>query len=1161
MSKFVHLHNHSHYSLLDGLPKVDQIIAKAKEYKMPAVALTDHGVMYGVIEFYQKAKEAGIKPIIGVEVYLARNGLANKHTKDDLRPYHLVLLAKNQTGYENLIKITTKAHLEGFYYKPRIDFNYLKDHAEGVIALSACLAGEVARSILDKGKKGGLEAASKYQDLFKDDFYLEVQNNPNIPEQKQVNEVIFEIANELKIKVVATNDTHYVNKDDAEAQDALLCIQMKKTLDEPNRLTMLNEDWSFKSEEEFQTAFSSHPEVLTNTLEIVDKCNLEIVLGETQLPHYELPEGITDEQELENKCIRNMKRRYDIKIKNLDDVTHLDEEQKKLITRLKYELKIINQSGYPSYFLIVQDFVNWAKENGVVVGPGRGSAAGSIVSYLLRITNVDPIKYDLLFERFLNPDRISMPDIDIDFADTRRDDVIRYIEEKYGKKHVAQIITFGTMAARAAIRDVGRVMALPYNFCDKLAKMIPMFTTLSQALDTVPEFSDLYKNDNDAKKLIDLAIKIEGAARHTSVHACGLVVTKDPLTKYMPIQYASAEDKTIVTQYSLHPVEDLGLLKIDLLGLKNLTIIEHALYIIKMTTGYDIDIDEIDLEDKDAMNLLQFGNTIGVFQLESSGMRRYLKELQPSSLEDVIAMVALYRPGPLNSGMVDEFIGRKHGRIRVTYKHEIMANALKNTYGVIVYQEQVMQLSKDMAGFTGGQADTLRKAMGKKIADLMAKMKVDFIEGCIKNGLTKELATSTFSDMEKFAEYGFNRSHAACYAMIAYQTAFLKARYPAQFMASLLTADYGNQDRIAIEVEEAKRMGIQILPPDVNESFSKFTVVSESLKEEKPRIRFGLEAIKNVGTEICRAIIDDRKENGKFKDIEDFLRRIQTKNLNKKSLEAMTRAGAMDSFNIDRGKLLHNMELLLKYSKNIFKEAASGQKNLFGLSPTVTINKLQLVESEPVDPKIKLTWEKEYLGLYISDHPLTQYKDIIAKSSIPFADLDPLVHKEIQSICIISKIKKIYTKKNEPMLFVTAEDLSKELEIIVFPKLLAKTVDIWEEDKTIIVKGKINDKDGEVKILADDVKEFSSDNIAEVKTQKAETNHTKNIYIKISNDTDQEKITDLKKILDTNKGLHQVFLIIKDKKIATTNRIIITKELFTAIENIVGKDCLSIRQT
>ena len=1157
MSNFIHLHVHSHYSLLDGLPKIDEIINKAEEYNMPAVALTDHGVMYGIIEFFQKATKKNIKPIIGVEVYLAVNGLHQKRARIDERPYHLVLLAKDYEGYVNLIKITTKAHLEGFYYKPRIDFEYLTKHTKGLIGLSACLAGEIPRTILTD-ETAAKETIKKYQQAFNGDFYLEVQDNPSIPAQQTVNEAIFKLAPELGIDCIASNDVHYVNKDDAQAQEALLCIQMKKVLSDTNRMSMINEDWSFKSPTEMENAFKDHPEVISNTKKIAEQCDLEIPLGKTQLPYYKLPENVTPEDKLKKICISNLKKRYNINISSFNDPGDLNQQDKNVIERLEFELKIINKTGYASYFLIVQDFVNWAKEKNIVVGPGRGSVAGAIVAYLLNITNIDPLKYNLLFERFLNPDRISMPDIDMDFADTRRDEVIKHIENTYGKDHVAQIITFGTMAARAAIRDVGRVMDIPYTYCDKVAKMIPMFFSLKNALENTPEFKKLYEKEKDAKKMIDLAIKIEGAARHSSVHACGLVVTKDPLSIQIPVQYASADDQTIVSQYSLHPIEDLGLLKIDLLGLKNLTIIEHALYIIGKTTGTKININEISLNDKKTFELFRYGNTIGVFQFESSGMRKYLKELKPTDLEDIIAMVALYRPGPLNSGMVDEFIARKHGKKKVTYKHQIMENALKNTYGVIVYQEQVMQLSKDMAGFTGGQADTLRKAMGKKIATLMAKMKKDFVNGCIKNNLDKQLAESTFTDMEKFAEYGFNRSHAACYAMIAYQTAYLKANFPAQFMASLLTSDYGNLDRIAIEVEEARKNNIDILPPDVNESFSKFTVVADSLDTDKPRIRFGLEAIKNVGSEICRKIIDERKNNGKYEDIEDFLRRVQTKHLNKKSLDSLIKSGALDSMGTERGKLLKNMEQLLKYSKSIFDETASGQSNLFGITPTVTLSKLRLPETDPVDQKQMLAWEKELLGLFISGHPLSEHRKIINNYSIPFAELDIRVHTMVQTICIITKIKKIYTKQNEPMIFATVEDLSKEIEVIVFPKILQENPDLWLEDRTITICGKLSDKDGDLKIIVEQAKKFDKDKLNGLK--KTQTyNNNKKIFIQVPEDASSDDFSRLKKLFDTHPGTNKIYLQINGKQLATSSRISLNQTIISEVENIIGKNCISIR--
>lgn len=1110
---------------------------------MPALALTDHGVMYGIVEFYQKCTEAGIKPIIGVETYLARNGLDKKRARIDEKPHHLILLAKNYAGYQNLLKIVTKAHLEGFYYKPRIDLEYLESHSEGLIGTSACLGGEIPRSIINKSDKETKKLIEKYQQIFKGDFYLEVMDNQSMPEQEVVNNKIFELSKELGIDVIATNDVHYVNKDDAEAQETLLCIQMKKTLDDPNRLSMINDDWSFRPQSEMEERWKDHPEVISNTKKIADKCEVEIPLGETQLPHFELPKGMTAEKYLGELCQKGLKKRY----------PKITDEIKK---RLKYELSVINKTGFASYFLIVQDFVNWAKDQGIIVGPGRGSAAGSIVAYLTNVTNIDPLKYNLLFERFLNPERISMPDIDMDFADTRRDEVIRYIEEKFGKDHVAQIITFGTMAARASIRDVGRVMGVPYSYCDKVAKMIPMFTTLEKALQIVPEFKEIYEKDEEGKKLINLARKIEGAARHHSVHACGLVITKDPLYKYMPVQYAATDDPTIISQYSLHPIEDLGLLKIDLLGLKNLTIIEHALYIIKAVSNVDIDIDNIPLDDAKTFKLLQDGLTTGVFQLESSGMRKYLKELRPTELDDIIAMVALYRPGPMD--WIPDYIAGKNGRKKPNYQHPTLEPILKNTYGVAVYQEQVMQIARDLAGFTLGEADVLRKAMGKKIHKLIMEQREKFIEGCVKNNVTEDIAKKVFEFIEPFAGYGFNKSHAACYGMIAYQTAYLKANYPGHFMASLMTSDYGNLDRIAIEVDEAKRMGIEILPPDVNESFSKFTIVAESLKTETPRIRFGLAAIKNVGSDICRAIIDERKKNGKYKDLEDFLRRVQTKNLNKKSLENLTKGGAMDSFGIDRAVILHNMEQLLKYSKTIFNETASGQSNLFSNSPAISISSIRLQQTEAVDKKQSLAWEKELLGLYISDHPLSEHQEAINSHSMPFAKLNINNHTAIQSICIINKIKKIYTKTNEPMLFVMAEDLTKEMELIVFPKILADDPELWQEDKTMIIAGKLSDKDGEIKIIVEKAKEFSQKNLAKIKPTAGNNNIPKNILINIPPKTSSAQFEELKKLFNRSVGKSNVFLVIKNKKVLTSAKINLTKELVQDIERIISPGCVRI---
>ena len=833
--KFVHLHTHSHYSLLDGLAKIDDLINAAKEDGASALALTDHGVMYGAIEFFQKCKKADIKPIIGVEAYLAPNSRHDKVSKADESNYHhLILLARDKEGYNNLIKLTGIAHLEGYYYKPRIDWKVLEKYSKGLIGLTACLGGEIPHLILSGKEEKAKKRILEYNKLFgQDNFYLELQDHADLEGQDQVNKKLIEFSRELNVPLVATNDIHYLKKEDDEAQDVLLCLQNKKKMDDRDRMNMTGVDYSMRPARDMIEAFKDAPGAIENTIKIADKCNLEIELGNIQLPHFEVPKGEDGNSLLRKWCEEGIEKRYGEHgqkspqppftkggsyqespplLKGARGIS--DQLMKDVKKRLDFELEVIKKMGWPSYFLIVADFVNWAKDNGIVVGPGRGSAAGSLVCYLTGITNLDPLKYDLLFERFLNPDRISMPDIDLDFADVRRDEVIRYVEEKYGKDHVAQIITFGTMAARAAVRDVGRVLDYPYDYCDKLAKMIPMFTKIDEALKTVSELKEIYKEDA-GKKIIDFARKLEGVARHASTHACGVIITKDPLNEYVPLQFASSSDKSIVSQYSLHPTEDLGILKMDFLGLKNLTIIESAIRIIKNTRGIEIDIDKIPLDDKRAYKLFQKGETTGVFQFESSGMKRYMRELKPTDFEDIIAMVALYRPGPME--WIPDYIAGKHGRKKPKYLHEKLEPILKKTYGVAIYQEQVMQMARDLAGFTMAEADVLRKAVGKKIVKLLVEQKEKFIDGCVKNGINSMLAEKIFSFIEPFAGYGFNRSHAACYALIGYQTAYLKARWPTEFMAALLTADQQNIDRIAVEIEECRKMGIEVKSPDINQ--------------------------------------------------------------------------------------------------------------------------------------------------------------------------------------------------------------------------------------------------------------------------------------------------------------------------------------------------------
>ena len=1071
---FVHLHNHSHYSLLDGLTKLDEMINFAKEQGSPAVALTDHGSMYGVIEFYQKAKKAGIKPIIGVETYLAPGSRFDKNTREDGRGYHLLLLAKNETGYKNLIKLVSAAHIEGFYYKPRIDWEVLTKYHEGLIASTACLAGEIPRLItgdkIDEAKK----RIKEYNDLFgQGNFYLELMDHPELEDMPKVNAQLLKFSKELNIPVVATNDIHYLKKEDAEAQDILLCLQNKKKITDTDRMTMIGHgDYSMRSNADMIAAFKDTPEAIANTLKIAEMCNLEIELGNIQLPHFEVPEGYDGNSYLRELCEKGISKRYPEATK---------EELKPVRERLDYELSVIAKMGWPAYFLIVADFVNWSRENKIVVGPGRGSAAGSMVCYLTGITSLDPLKYDLLFERFLNPERISMPDIDMDFADTRRGDVLDYVARKYGKDHVAQIITFGTMAARMAVRDVGRVLDEPYDFCDKISKSIPMFTTLDEAIKTVPEVKELYKNDPAAKRILDYALRLEGVARHSSTHACGVLITDKPLTDYVPIQYASSSDKSIISQYSLHPVEDLGLLKMDFLGLKNLTIIESALKIIKNTRGLEVDIDKIPLDDQTTYKLFQDGETTGVFQFESSGMKRYLRELKPTIFEDIIAMVALYRPGPME--WIPDYIAGKHKTKKVAYLHPKLAPILEKTYGVAIYQEQVMQIARDLAGFTMGQADVLRKAMGKKIASLLAEQKEKFIEGCVKNGVYKELGEKVFSFIEPFAGYGFNRSHAACYALIGYQTAYLKAHWPVEFMAALLTSDYGDSDRVAIEIEECRNMGIKIMAPDINESFGTFTAVTAGTKENRPvregekvdTIRFGLKAIKNVGEHIIETIIHERKENGIYKDVFDLLERVTDKDLNKKSLESLIKSGAMEGFG-ERGLLLANLEKLLNYNKELNKARDSKQTSLFADLPSdAGLQKATLTPAAPAEQNEKLIWEKELLGLYVSEHPYNAFRKYLVNYTVPLVKLSQ--HKGSERIIaagVISTVKKILTRKGESMLFVKIEDATNAVELLIFPRLYKETLNLWVDGQMIILDGKVSEKDTEIKVLVNHVAALDS---------------------------------------------------------------------------------------
>jgi len=1169
--KFVHLHVHTHYSLLDGLTKIDELIETAIKDDSPAVAITDHGVMYGVIEFYQKAVKAGIKPIIGVEAYLAPGSRFDKTTTEQgKRNYHLLLLAKNMEGYKNLLKLTSIAHLEGFYYKPRIDWESLEKYHKGIIASSACLGGEIPALIRSGQEEKAKVRILEYSKLFgKDNFYLELMHHPNIEGLDNVNKKLIEFSRELHVPLVATNDAHYLRKGDGEAQDILLCLQNKKKKSDANRMNMTDGDYSVRSTKEMIEAFKHVPEAIENTVKIAEMCNLELELGKVQLPYFDVPEGFSEGSYLRKLCEEGLEKRYS---KNYLQIS------KEIKERMDYELSVIEKMGWPSYFLIVADFVTWAKNRKIIVGPGRGSAAGSLVCYLTGITNLDPLEYGLLFERFLNPDRISMPDIDLDFADARRAEVISYVEEKYGKDHVAQIITFGTMAARAAVRDVGRVLDQPYDFCDKLAKAIPMFTKIDEALDTVDEFKQLYKNDSAAKETIDYARRLEGVSRHASTHACGVLITKNPLTDYTPVQYASSDDKSIVSQYSLHPVEDLGLLKMDFLGLKNLTIIESAIRIIKNTRGTVIDIDKIPLRDEKAYKLFQDGETTGVFQFESSGMKRYLRELKPSEFEDIIAMVALYRPGPME--WIPDYIAGKHGTKKPTYLHPKLEPILAKTYGVAIYQEQVMQMARDLAGFTMAEADVLRKAVGKKIIKLLNKQKEKFINGCVKNNIPSELAKKIFSFIEPFAGYGFNRSHAACYALIGYQTAYLKAHWPTEFMAALLTADQQNTDRISVEIEECQRMGIVVASPDINQSFQSFTVVTPNTAKNVPvskeielkTIRFGLHAIKNIGENISEVLIRERKDKGPYKDLSDLLERVTDKDLNKKSLESLIKCGALDKFG-ERGLLLGNIENILRYNKEIAASKFNGQISLFADSPSLNgSSKIKLEHFQKIDEQIKLAWEKELLGLYVSAHPFSDYKKHLKDFITPLRDLNSEKNEENVTIAgIVTKIQKIITRTNKSMLFAKLEDDTGNIELLIFPNLYKTTYPIWEVGKAVIVQGKVSDKDQEVKVLANTAFKVSLRSINEViaKFKSAgsggfredsgiSSKHINNKDLKISFNraADQAILEKLKQVLVKYNGNNKVVFEIKlngsTKTVETAYKVSNTSFLITELNNKLG---------
>jgi DNA polymerase-3 subunit alpha len=1096
---FVHLHNHSHHSLLDGLTKIEPMLDRVQELGMSACAITDHGTLSGVIEFYKAAKARDIKPIIGMECYVANRGHTDKDPMEDRGRYHLILLAMNFQGYQNLMRLSTIANLEGFYYKPRVDRALLERYNEGLIATSACIGGEIGESLqADQDKKA--EAAARWlAQTFKDRFYFEFQDTAHEwPVQAAFHEKLLKLAGKLQIPCVVTADAHYLMPEDKEAHEVLLCVQTSSLLSDPNRFSLSDTNIYLKTPTEIIGRWGKeHPDFITNTRAIAERCELEIPIGEMLLPTFPVPAGRTDKDLIKEQTLRGLAWRYGGQSR-ADAAKLTVPAARKLLSpevmeRADYELGVISKMGFDSYFLIVSDFIQWGKDQGIVFGPGRGSTAGSIVAYALNITDIDPLKYDLLFERFLNPDRISMPDADIDIQDDRRDEVIGYVTEKYGKDRVAHIVTFGRMAARNAIRDVARVLDVPYAVADQLAKMVPppiqgRHTPLKKHLEEVPELAGEYATSEDAKRVIDLAIKLEGTIRSHGVHAAGVVIAPDDIVKFAPLEMA--QKGVVATQYSMGPIEDVGLVKMDFLGLSNLTIIKNALRIVRKVYGEELAVGDIPLDDAKAFELLSRGDTTGVFQLESSGMKRYLKDLKPTVFDDIIAMVALYRPGPLSAGLTDKFIARKNGLEEVTYDHSLMKPALESTYGVMVYQEQFMQIAKEMCGFSGGESDTLRKAVGKKNRELMAKMKTGVVEGAVKNGVDKKIAEKFWTDLEGFADYAFNKSHAACYGLIAYWTAYLKANYPAAFMAAVMTSDYDNTDRLSIEISECEHMGLTVLPPDINESFHEFGVVPET-----GHIRYGLDAIKNVGRGAVEEIIRARDESGKFGSVEDFAGRVSLRLVNRKTLECLVKAGAFDSLEPNRQKMLINLDNLIGFAGRLQKAEDTGQQDLFGGSIEPTLQPvLQWEEvAADADNRQKLLWERELLGIYLSSHPLEQHAQYLMENTRQLNKISAADDGKRVSIGgLITGLREITTKNGGRMAFVRIADMTGEIEVIIFPNLYNDRRDVLVPDTVVKISGKLNSRgrdgreEGELKVLADSVDKITTDAAFDPDTESGE---------------------------------------------------------------------------
>lgn len=1154
--EFCHLHTHTEYSLLDGEASIKKLIARVKELGMTSCAITDHGSMYGVVDFYREANAQGIHPVIGCEVYMAPRSRFDKVHDIDNKTSHLILLAENQTGYKNLIKMVSSGYIDGFYYKPRIDFELLKEHSEGIIALSACLAGEVPKALLNGNYDEAKNIVKKYVDVLgKDNYFLEIQDH-GIAEQKRIIPEIIKLSQETGVDVVATNDIHYLKKEDAKYQDVLMCIQMEKTIDDPDRMRFETEEFYIKSPEEMADLFEYIPSAVENTAKIAKRCNVDFDFNTRHLPSYDVPNGMDAFEYLTKLCSEGLEKRY----------TPVSEELRK---RLDYELNVIKNMGFVDYFLIVWDFIHFAKNNGVTVGPGRGSAAGSLVSYTLGITTVDPIKYGLIFERFLNPERVSMPDIDIDFAPEGRQKVIDYVVEKYGEGQVAQIITFGTMKAKLAIRDVGRALNIPYAEVDRVAKLVPfdLKMTIQKAIDISSELHALYENEPKIKELLDTSMALEGLPRHASTHAAGVVITSEPIVNYVPLQLNA--DNFITTQFTKDTVENLGLLKMDFLGLRNLTVIENAVNIIKKTRGIDIDIDNIDYNSREVYELISSGNTDGVFQLESVGMQSFMQELKPDSLEDVIAGIALYRPGPMEQ--IPRYIKSKKNPETIKYKHPLLKNILDVTYGCMVYQEQVLEIVRELAGYSLGKADQMRRTISKKKADQMVIERKNFIygsddgeiPGCIKNGIDEETAISIFDEINDFANYAFNKSHAAAYAFVTYQTAYLKTFYPVEYMASLISS-IDDLDKINHYIANCKDMGIDRLPPDVNKSEDTFTV-------ENGSIRFGLSAVKNVGKAMIVNLVAERNANGEFKSFVDFVDRMTGRDINKRALEGLIACGAFDSMGIKRSQLLAVYERTLEGTARQARENVAGQMSLFDSADEDT--EMEFPDIPELDKKMLLKMEKQSTGLYFSGHPMEEYSDKIKKlTKYNISDVLSSVHRDEDGnyhaadgglkdgdmllICAaIASRKNKTTRQNAQMAFLNLEDIYGSVECIVFPKVLSEYSTLLQEDNLVALSCRLSIReDEEPKLLMQTA----------LSLDEAITAHKepKRLYIQLETRND-ENLKKVEESLSPYQGDMEVRLFFKDtKKMASVpHRLWFngTENAVLDLKNLFGEENIRIK--